>query len=104
MDVTTTAVEIPLPESRPALPNPQPIETQTFKWQVFVLTSGEESGTQVIRGPKKLDGAQAYYAITPKDYEVLARNMAEMLRYVKEAYWRLQYYRGEGELDGDAVP
>ncbi len=103
MDVTTTAVEIPLPPSRPALPNPQPIETQTFKWQVFVLTSDGESGTQIIRGPKKLNGTQAYYAITPKSYEVLARNMAEMLRWVKEAHWRLQYYRGEGTLDGEVL-
>ena len=26
--------------------------------------------------------------------------MADILRWVKEAQWRLDYYRGEGQLDG----
>jgi hypothetical protein len=41
-----------------------------------------------------------YYGLTPRQYEILAKNMADILRWVKEAEWRLQYYRGEGEIDG----
>ena len=26
--------------------------------------------------------------------------MADILRWIKEAQWRLDYYRGEGQLDG----
>jgi hypothetical protein len=39
-----------------------------------------------------------YIALTVPDYEVLARNMAEVRRWIEEATWRLQYYRGD--LDG----
>jgi len=34
-------------------------------------------------------------ALTPQDYETLARNQADTLRWVREAMWRLQYYRQE---------
>lgn len=44
-----------------------------------------------------------YYGVTPKNYEVLARNMADILRWVKEARWRLDYYRGEGLFDGHGI-
>lgn len=96
-------VEVERPESRPALPNPQPIETQPFTWDVIVLVPGGDGNLQVQRAPQT-DRPQPYYAITPQEYEILARNMAEMLRWVKEAHWRLQYYRGEGSLDGNTVP
>lgn len=35
-----------------------------------------------------------FIALTPRDYENLAINNAEALRWVKEAKWRLDYYRG----------
>jgi hypothetical protein len=96
-------VEVERPESRPALPNPQPIETQTFKWDVLVLVPGGDGNIQVQRSPQ-ITRPQPYYAITPQEYEILSRNMAEMLRWIKEAHWRLQYYRGDGGLDGNEVP
>lgn len=30
--------------------------------------------------------------LTPKEFEALSYNLAEILRWVKEAMWRLQYY------------
>lgn len=34
-----------------------------------------------------------YFALTPKEYEELSLNMADILRWVKEARWRLDYYK-----------
>jgi hypothetical protein len=76
------------PQEKPPVPNPRPIETSPIEW--FVIT------------PDRLPNGEnwVYYGITPKQYETLSRNMADILRWVKEAQWRLQYYRGEGKLDG----
>jgi hypothetical protein len=41
-----------------------------------------------------------YYGLTPEAYEVLSRNMADILRWVKESAWRLDYYQSDGGLDG----
>jgi hypothetical protein len=81
-------VEIERPPETPKLPNPKPIETAPIKW--FVMT------------PDRLPEAEVwvYYGLTTEQYEVLARNMADILRWVREAQWRLNYYRGEGQLDG----
>ncbi len=91
IELFTTTVEIDRPDERPALPNPKPIETSPFKWRVITPDRLPEGGGWV------------YYGITPKSYEVLARNMADILRWVKEAKWRLDYYRGEGLFDGDGI-
>jgi hypothetical protein len=32
------------------------------------------------------------YAVTPKGYETLSRNEADVLRWIKEAMFRLRYY------------
>ncbi len=42
-----------------------------------------------MKGP---DGRQAI-ALTPKDYELLTKNMAEVVRYMREADKQLNYYR-----------
>lgn len=87
MEVISSSVNIEQPDVRPPLPNPRPIETAPFKWQVITRERLPEGDNWV------------YYAITPKDYEVLSRNMADILRWVREARWRMDYYRGEGPLD-----
>ncbi len=84
----TSTTEIKQPDPTPPLPNPRPIETAPFKWRVITsdrLPKGE---------------GWVYYGITPKQYEILSKNMADILRWVKEAQWRLDYYRGEGLPDG----
>lgn len=88
MEVISSTTEIKQPDARPPLPNPRPIETSTFKWKVVTRDRLPEGDRWV------------YYAITPQEYEVLSRNMAEMLRWVREAQWRLEYYRGKGQIDG----
>ena len=87
VNVKTTAVELEKPDTRPAVPNPEPIDTAPIEFKVLT--------------PETIpDGEYVFYGITVQDYETLARNMADILRWVKEAKWRLDYYRGEGELDG----
>lgn len=44
------------------------------------------------------EGDYVYFAITPRDYENLSRGMADILRWMEEASWRLEYY---GANDGD---
>lgn len=86
MAVTTAPAEIERP-TRPALPDPKPIQQAPFKWEVLT--------------PDKLPEGERWvrYGLTVKSYETLARNVADILRWVKEAEWRLRYYRGEGEVD-----
>jgi hypothetical protein len=88
VELISSTTTVDQPDARPSLPNPKPIETSSFRWKVITrdrLPEGEE---------------WVYYAITPQEYEVLSRNMADILRWVRETKWRLDYYRGEGELDG----
>ena len=91
VEVILGGTQIKQPNLRPALPNPQAVSLSPFKWKVITKK----------RLPK--GDRWVYYAITPREYEVLARNMAELLRWVKEAKWRLDYYRGKGQVDGNGA-
>jgi hypothetical protein len=75
-------VEIAKPNTRPNLPAPEPIQTRPLKWKV--LTEKD-----------KLVKGQAYIALSTKDYENLSLNLADVVRWIKEARWRLKYYKGE---------
>lgn len=80
--VELPTVEIPRPNERPNLPAPEPIEIRPFNWKV--LTEKD-----------KLVKGQAYISLSPKDYENLALTMSDVVRWIKEARWRLKYYKGE---------
>ena len=75
--------EIPQPESRPNLPDPEPIKTQEVDW--IILTD-----KNIIKE------GEVFIALTPKNYEDLSLTMSDILRWIKEANWRLKYYKGEG--------
>jgi len=64
----------------PVIPLPEPIQTQKVEW--FVVTP------QTL--PK---GDFVLFAVTPASYEKLSLNEAETLRWAKEAYWRLSFYK-----------
>lgn len=83
LQVATVQTEILEPQSTPLIPNPKPVILQDVDW--IVLTPSEI--------PEGDDWA--FIALTPKDYEVLSLNQAELLRWITEARWRLKYYRGE---------
>lgn len=88
LEIFTTPVEIERPPDKIKLPNPAPIRQHPFVWKVLT--------------PETLpsDDGWVYYALKVEDYENLARNMADIQRWVKEAMWRLEYYRGTGPIDG----
>ena len=85
IDVTTTDIDVPMPEARPVLPNPKPIDTAPIEFKVLTRERLPE-------------GEFVFYGLSVQNYETLARNMAEILRWVKEAKWQLGYYRGEEEI------
>ena len=80
--VRTVTVEVPRPDPTPSLPDPQPLELLPVDWTV--VTAG--------RLPAGSDWT--LMALTPQQYRNLSLNTAELLRYVREAKWRLGYYRG----------
>jgi hypothetical protein len=89
VETRTAPVDLNRPPDRIAVPRPKPINTAPIKWKVLT----EEN--------IPTDKGWVYYGITPEQYEVLSRNMADILRWVQEAEWRLNYYSGTGKLDGD---
>lgn len=68
--MTTQAPQPPAP----ILPKPQPLKLEPIQWQV-------------------VPGEQTLFALPPKGYEAMSRNMAEITRWVQEAGWQLDFYR-----------
>lgn len=68
--------KLPRPTVSP-LPDPTPITTVPFKWEHVNI------------------GGKEYLAVDGKGYEVLSRNMAEFLRWIREARDRLDWYTKE---------
>lgn len=62
------------PDPRPPLPDPTPIETTDVDWKVI----------ETPEGPM--------LALDQRQFENLSNNLAEILRWVREAAWRLHYY------------
>lgn len=73
------------PQRKPNLPNPEPIAVRDVEWVVLTPETV----------PK---GNYIFFALSPEDYKDLALIQADTLRWVKEALWRLNYYR---EADKD---
>ena len=73
------AVEIPKP-TKQVLPQPEPISQVEVVW--VVVTPEDQPGV-------------VWFALTPKQYENLAKNTAEILRWVTEAQSQLEYYGDE---------
>jgi hypothetical protein len=77
-------VEVPRPDPTPPLPDPAPLDLRPVDWTVLTADNLPPPGTD-----------WSIIGLTPDQYENLSLNMAEMLRFVKEAKWRLAYYRGQ---------
>ena len=78
---------VPTPECTPPLPRPEPIRVVPVHWNVLTaerLPPGDQ---------------WVFIALTPKEYESLSKNQAEILRWIEEATARLQYYEGEPDAD-----
>ncbi|KFH18444.1 hypothetical protein IB60_17210 [Brucella abortus LMN1] len=83
LQVRTAPIEVARPDPRPSLPDPRPVQQREVTWRV--LTPDD-----LPDGP-----GWVFFGLTPDEYEDLALNQAELLRFITEAKWRLRYYRGE---------
>ena len=88
----TAPIEVDRPDPRPPIPNPEPVQQREVRW--------------VILTPETIPPGDGwvFFALIPPDYEDLAFNMADLLRWIQGAAWRLDYYRGElphPETEGD---
>ena len=79
--------EIKQPPAHHNLPNPKPIKTRSIKW--IVLTPGTL--------PTAKDWV--LFCISPEDYQDLSFNQADTLRWIKEAFWRLEFYTDQNTED-----
>ncbi|URA07017.1 hypothetical protein P9A47_gp49 [Xanthomonas phage Elanor] len=43
---------------------------------------------------------EALFAVTARGYEALSRNLADTIRWAKEASWQLDFYRDTRQPDG----
>lgn len=68
--------------TQPKLPNPEPLQLLPITW--IVLTPKTPPAGDFV-----------WIAISPRDYENLSRNNAEIERWIKEAGFRLEYYGNE---------
>lgn len=73
MEVEVTAEQIP----RIALPHPEPIETEEVLFHVI------ETGDICLTGDQ---------------YDAMSRNISDILRWVREARWRLDWYHDDAEV------
>lgn len=78
----TTQEQVERPPTVQPLPDPEPIRAYPFDWDV-------------MRPDRLPEGDWVRYGITPQEYENLSRTMADMIRWAREAKWRLDYYRRE---------
>lgn len=65
----------------PVLPKPQPVRTESVQWRLV-----------------QVDG-ETLFAVTARGYESLSRNLAETIRWAKEASWQLDFYRDSRQTD-----
>lgn len=70
----TKPVDLPRPAVAIVLPDPEPIKTLPVVWKVVKVED------------------TSYFAVDAQGYANAARNEADVLRWVKEAMYRLGYY------------
>jgi hypothetical protein len=72
-------IAVKQPDPRPQLPNPLPLKLKRIKWAV-----------RTHNNPLRND--EVNFCLNPKEYESLSYNQAETLRWIREAFYRLDYY------------
>ena len=91
--VEIITIEKPAPVYHPPLPNqifPLPVE-----WRVLTPATMQQYLEDLEVGNAPVD---AYYGLTPKAYENLSTNIAEIKRYIRQSISIIDYYR---ELDSE---
>jgi hypothetical protein len=97
--VTVTKI---LEKTIPTVPHPKSVQLNDVK--IYVVS--KENYEEFIKEFESKNGADAYIAISVKDYENLALNFAELRRYIEQQKQIILYYEeavkpSEGERDSD---
>ena len=93
--VEVITIEKPAPVYHPPLPNQ--IAPFLVEWRVLTPETMQEYLDALEAGNAPVD---AYYGLTPKGYENLSTNIAEVKRYIRQALSIIKYYR---DLDKDEL-
>lgn len=72
-------MDLAKPAEKPALPRPAELSLGDVSWTVT---------------------PEGKFCLDARGYEQLSRNNAEVLRWISEASWQIDYYRGNA-TDGD---
>lgn len=72
--IQVDTIQAERPPAKPPLPRPAPVETLPVDWTVVATEDGPA------------------LALTEEQFQHLAQNLAELLRWIREAAWRLHYY------------
>lgn len=94
--VEVVTIEKPAPVYHPPLPNQ--IAPLLVEWRVLTPATMQVYLDDLNAGKAPVD---AYYGLTPKGYENLSTNIAEIKRYIRQTISIIKYYR---ELDEDELP
>ena len=89
--VQITTQEIDTPIKHPDLPNP--IKLQDVEWHVVT----EDNLDEFIEMLRSTRSHVVFFAITPDDYEIMAYNLQDIRRYIKELKEIIVYYKSISE-------
>jgi hypothetical protein len=90
--VEVVTVTTPAPQYHPPLPSS--ISTVAVEWTVLTPATMQEYLEDLEAGNAPNN---AYYGLTPKGYENLTSNMAEVKRYLRQVLSILDYYKNPEE-------
>ena len=96
--VKVITIEKPAPVYHPPLPNqimPLPVQ-----WRVLTPATMQQYLDDLKVGNAPVD---AYYGLTPKSYENLSTNIAEIKRYIRQSISIIDYYRKLDELPTERI-
>lgn len=91
--VEIVTIEKPAPIYHPPLPNQ--ISPLVVEWRVLTPATMQQYLDDLKIGNAPVN---AYYGLTPKGYENLSTNIAEIKRYIRQSISIIDYYR---ELDSE---
>lgn len=86
-EIEIKTVEVPLPITHPTMP--RPIDLKEPVWYVV----SKQNLDEFLQRIEKEAGTVVFFAMSPGDYELMAYNMQELRRYIREMNQIIVYYR-----------
>lgn len=86
-EVEIKTVQVPIPITHPTMP--RAIDLKEPQWYVVSKQNLDEFLARI----EKEAGTVVFFAMSPGDYELMAYNMQELRRYIREMNQVIVYYR-----------